>query len=143
MEQELGELAPGLWIGSYKGMKESWADFDAVVTIMEPFAYNHNSSYGTPRLMIPVRDEPCCSLLPYWPAVIEFVRTQKKLGKRVLIHCWAGKSRSASTCIAVLKSVYFPEKSLEELFLYVVALWPRAAPKEHWRKELEVFFKES
>ena len=51
---------------------------------------------------VDVYDIPSENLMPHWPAAIEFIRNAIEKGGSVLVHCYAGVSRSASTVIAYL-----------------------------------------
>jgi protein-tyrosine phosphatase len=49
-----------------------------------------------------VYDAPNENLMPHWPKAIEFIRDGINKGGNVLVHCYAGISRSSSTVIAYL-----------------------------------------
>jgi len=92
--------------------------------------FNSVQQPGIASLYIPVEDG-----YPLIPAVfsmgVSFVRSQKADGKRVLIACGAGISRSTSVAIAILKEE--EGLSLSEAFLAVRAANPRALPDQiHW-----------
>ncbi|CAI2366258.1 unnamed protein product [Moneuplotes crassus] len=51
---------------------------------------------------VDVLDMPSENLLPHFPDAIEFIKNAINKGGTVLVHCYAGVSRSASTVIAYL-----------------------------------------
>lgn len=92
--------------------------------------YTSVEQAGIIGLYVPVEDG-----YPLIPAVfalgVPFVREQKQLGRRVLIACGAGISRSATVAIAVLKEE--ERLSLEAAFHVVRQGNPRALPDQiHW-----------
>lgn len=53
-------------------------------------------------LSIPLLDSAEANLLEILPRALEFIETAREAGGKTLVHCFAGKSRSSSVCIAYL-----------------------------------------
>lgn len=64
--------------------------------------------------VIKAYDNSTQSLLRHFPAAIAFMKDAIKRGGGVLVHCYAGVSRSATVVIAYLMQEY--ELSFEEAF---------------------------
>ena len=57
---------------------------------------------------LPLSDDPATQLSPFFESAFEFIKEGIENGQGVLVHCYAGQSRSASIVIAYLMK----EKSL-------------------------------
>jgi protein-tyrosine phosphatase len=53
-------------------------------------------------MRVPIADCSSIILKDYFPTVFEFINSTLESGGRILVHCFAGKSRSASFVIAYL-----------------------------------------
>ena len=51
---------------------------------------------------MPVNDQPHDEIHPYFDQIADLINENVKEGRRCLVHCIAGVSRSASLCIAYL-----------------------------------------
>lgn len=67
-------------------------------TLENYFAENSKFKY----LKIPIPDSPKIIITNYFPIAFEFIDTAITNGEKVMIHCFAGKSRSASIIIGYL-----------------------------------------
>lgn len=52
--------------------------------------------------LINILDSPSANLKKFWPECISFIKQAIASGGNILVHCFAGVSRSASTVIAYL-----------------------------------------
>ena len=62
-------------------------------------------------------DESTANIYPLLPSAIAFIKEALKRGNGILVHCWAGRSRSASCIIAYLMSE--EGMSYEEAYAFV------------------------
>jgi protein-tyrosine phosphatase len=65
-----------------------------------PNYYEHTTNITYMR--VPIADCSSVILKDYFPTVFEFITSTLESGGRILVHCFAGKSRSASFVIAYL-----------------------------------------
>ena len=72
---------------------------------------------------------------------VEFVRAQKAAGKKVLVACGAGISRSVTYTIATLKEE--EGLSLSEAYVQILDLHPEAMPHPALWESLRVYYGES
>ncbi|MED6289083.1 Dual specificity protein phosphatase 16, partial [Characodon lateralis] len=81
-------------------------------------------------LRVPVNDSFCEKILPWLDRSVEFIEKAKASNARVLVHCLAGISRSATIAIAyIMKRM---DMSLDEAYRsepepYLVLVWVIAA----------------
>ncbi|MBN3270691.1 DUS2 phosphatase, partial [Polyodon spathula] len=66
---------------------------------------------------IPVEDSQAADISAWFPAAIDFIDSAKNSGGRVLVHCQAGISRSATICLAYL--IWSRRVRLEEAFDFI------------------------
>lgn len=64
------------------------------------------SPYATKYLHLPLNDATGEKISPYFEIANKFIDSQLKKGTRVLVHCYAGISRSASIVIGYLINRY-------------------------------------
>jgi len=84
---------------------------------MDPKKFAHKT--------VDVNDTPRAKLLPHFPACCDFIRKARERRQGVLVHCFAGVSRSASTVVAFMMQK-FPSLSVED----AIALLGTAAHKK-------------
>lgn len=91
--------------------------------------------------VIDVMDWPTENLKQYFPEVIEFIEQGMKAGG-VLVHCLAGRSRSAAVVIAFL--IARRNKTFDEAYRFVLkkrpVIWPNLGFQQQlkeWEKELK------
>ncbi|XP_071801254.1 dual specificity protein phosphatase 14-like [Asterias amurensis] len=75
---------------------------------------------------IPVDDVPSAGLYNYFDKVADIIHDVKKKGGRVLVHCWAGRSRSSTLCIVYLMK--YDRMSLRQAHAHVKARRPLIRP---------------
>jgi protein phosphatase slingshot len=86
---------------------------------------------------IEILDTANSDVLAILPQCFEFIDQVADQGGKVLLHCFAGKSRSASVCIAyVMKS---QRLSLLDAFRYVRERRNAALPNTGFMRQLKVF----
>ncbi|XP_055367150.1 dual specificity protein phosphatase 2 [Betta splendens] len=113
------ELLPFLFLGSalHSGRRESLAaaGITAVLNVSStcPNVYEGELQY----LRLTVEDSLGADIRACFPAAIAFINSVQQSGGRVLVHCQAGISRSATICLAYL--MHARRLRLDEAFSFV------------------------
>jgi protein-tyrosine phosphatase len=84
---------------------------------------------------VPMIDKPDFNLLLHIIECVEFIRSCRDVGGRILIHCYQGISRSAAVCIAFL--ICDNLLSLEEGLNLVRSVRPQASPNSGFMTALK------
>ncbi|MDX1992255.1 MAG: dual specificity protein phosphatase [bacterium] len=126
----MNQIRPWLYVGN----RFSTEDPDllgrtGIGAMLQLYASVHQP--GIPSIYVPIEDGyPLPSAI--FTLGVGFVRAQKAQGRRVLVACGAGISRSATVAIAVLKEE--EGLGLKDAFLLVREGNPRALPDQvHWQ----------
>ncbi|KAK0156094.1 Dual specificity protein phosphatase 16 [Merluccius polli] len=111
-------------------------------------AYVLNASNTCPKpdfiseshfLRVPVNDSFCEKILPWLDKSVEFIERAKACNARVLVHCLAGISRSATIAIAyIMKRM---DMSLDEAYRFVKEKRPTISPNFNFLGQLLDFEK--
>ncbi|XXG83478.1 hypothetical protein AAC387_Pa10g1218 [Persea americana] len=86
---------------------------------------------------IEVLDSPDTNLEQHFDECFNFIDEAKRLGGRVLVHCFAGKSRSVTIVVAYLMKKY--HKSLSQALDLVRSKRPQMAPNQGFMLQLRNF----
>lgn len=90
-------------------------------------------------LRVPVNDSFCEKILPWLDRSVEFIEKAKASNSRVLVHCLAGISRSATIAIAyIMKRM---DMSLDEAYRFVKEKRPTISPNFNFLGQLLDFEK--
>uniref|UniRef100_A0AC34GW90 Uncharacterized protein n=1 Tax=Panagrolaimus sp. ES5 TaxID=591445 RepID=A0AC34GW90_9BILA len=85
-------------------------------------------------LHIPINDSYQAKLLPHFDIAYEFLENAKKNGEKVLVHCLAGISRSATLAIAyIMRTKRFTS---DDAYKFVKALRPSISPNFNFMGQL-------
>lgn len=85
-----------------------------------------------------IRDEISCNILEVFESAIEFIDSALDQGK-ILVHCFAGKSRSAAICCAYL--IRKLQMTLEAALSLITAKRPCVRPNPGFLFQLQLFEK--
>ncbi|XP_038078309.1 dual specificity protein phosphatase 18-like [Patiria miniata] len=88
---------------------------------------------------IPIDDVPSAGLYNFFDKVADMIHDVKRKGGRVLVHCFAGRSRSATLCIAYLMK--YSSMTLRQAHAYVKARRPLIRPNPGFWKQMIAFEK--
>lgn len=88
-------------------------------------------------LNIALLDAMDANLLEVLPRAISFINTAREAGGKVLVHCFAGRSRSASVCIAYLMQT--SRVSLLEALHFVRQRRGAVMPNTGFMQQLKTF----
>lgn len=127
------KIIPGLWIGNYKCAKNK--DFfeknkiQAVLNCTEDLPNTFLCTKDVEYMRIPVDDslkeKDFKKMSDYFPSIVEFLYKHVVIEKHnVLVHCWAGRQRSAISVAAFLVK-YFnltPNKAIK----FIISKRPEA-----------------
>ncbi|KAI1714554.1 dual specificity phosphatase, catalytic domain-containing protein [Ditylenchus destructor] len=85
-------------------------------------------------LRIPVDDSCSPNLAQFFPEAISFIEKAREEHSSVLVHCWAGISRSVTVCLAYL--MYALHSTLEDAFDLLLKQNGTIAPNFHFMETL-------
>ncbi|XP_057421881.1 dual specificity protein phosphatase 1-like isoform X2 [Lotus japonicus] len=88
---------------------------------------------------IDVADREDVNLKKYFHKCFDFINEAKSQGGAVLVHCYAGRSRSVTIIVAYLMKTL--GMSLSEALKHVKSKRPQAAPNSGFMRQLEDFEK--
>lgn len=137
----------GIWLGGLKAFrdKQMVGHMDAVVTALGP-DYNEAdliqrvSSYvkasGVEIKRIVIWDHKDENIAQYFEEVASFVQKHKEMNHHILIHCAAGRSRSASLLIYYMIR-YGGFASVGEAIQFVEKIRPTINPNKGFLKQLK------
>jgi len=101
---DLDLVSPGIFVGAYSAAARPAVlrarKIEVVLTVARglsltlPADIEHHA--------IDVADEPDADLLAHLPRALELLRGARRAGRRVLVHCFAGVSRSVAVVLAFL-----------------------------------------
>lgn len=99
------EIIPNLYIGDYRAGDNvyylTFNHFNVVVRCLCSPS-NHLLYNGIDYYHIPIEDNRSENLLKHLPDILQYIHQKLTQGKKILVHCWAGKSRSPAIVIGYL-----------------------------------------
>ncbi|CAG5109886.1 Oidioi.mRNA.OKI2018_I69.chr2.g4359.t1.cds [Oikopleura dioica] len=115
----LSQILPHLFVGSADDISES-----SLLENRIDLVINATTQYEKPKylldenyLQIPVLDTESESLIDFFDQCFDFIDNARLKNKRVMVHCQAGKSRSATIAIAYI--MRYKKLSMDEAHLFV------------------------
>lgn len=120
MEAYANEILSGLWLGNISDAKnlEFINSLDIVINCSKDIPF---LSKTTKNIRIPIDDnleeKEIKNLSKFLPKITSFIHSSLKNNKNILVHCYAGKQRSASVIVAYL--IRYLNISLEKAILLV------------------------
>jgi protein-tyrosine phosphatase len=113
------EIIPNLWIGNIlnSSNKEFISKIDIVINCSKNIAFSSNK---TKNLRVPIDDnlekKEIVALYKYLDPITKFIHKNLLSGKKILVHCYAGKQRSASViCAYLIRYLKISYKEVSEL----------------------------
>ncbi|CAF1527591.1 unnamed protein product [Rotaria magnacalcarata] len=88
---------------------------------------------------VSIPDLPTTSIQPYFDRLADRIDQHLRQGKKTLVHCYVGRSRSASIILAYLMK--YRQMSLREAFYYLRSRRPIIGPNFGFIKQLVAFEK--
>ncbi|EJD42233.1 phosphatases II [Auricularia subglabra TFB-10046 SS5] len=143
----MNEIVPGLFLGSWKAAHDvdalRRAGITHVLTAMAlGFIKLENLASAEPAftlLQLPILDSIHFDLIPLLPQCVQFIQDALDSGGKVLVHCFAGVSRSATVVTAYLVASrgLAPIEALQ----LVRKHRPCVAPNAGFVRQLELFYR--
>jgi Dual specificity phosphatase, catalytic domain len=133
------QVLPGLFIGpigaarNLKALRKRGITHIFNVSPIVPCYFRDNPEGAFTYHLVPIYDDASVDLLPHLEAAVEFIATGRKSGG-VLVHCYAGQSRSASFVIAYLMAK--EHMSLPEAWAAVRKARPCVQPNQGFLRQL-------
>ena len=120
MELRANEILSGLWLGDIKDAKnkEFINSLHIVINCSKeiPFLLQHTQNVRVP-IDDNLQEKEIRKLFKFLPKITSFIHASLKRNKTILVHCHAGKQRSASVIVAYL--IRYLNISLEKAILLV------------------------
>ena len=134
------EIIPDLYLGGRQDAEEIDEGFALVVNCTPDIPQSERK--GVEKVRMPIPDshgkEENSAMAKYLPRVVEvIIETLRGGNGKVLVHCEAGRSRSASVIVAVL--VRYRRYSLEDSKLLVRSKCPDALKRDGFKEALEEY----
>ena len=136
---EMNKITDNIWLGDYESSihvenlkKEG---IKKVLTILEYRPPNYKEEDNIKQKVISVADNPIENIIKYFGECINFIDGEEK----VLVHCMAGASRSASVVIAYL--MWKEKKSFKEALDFVTKKRSCVFPNDGFKDQLKMFEK--
>ena len=93
----INEIIPNLYLGDLMGALDNRDKFDIIINLSQ-----HKYSTNCVIYDIDIEDNSCVNIIEYVEKCIPIIDGGLKENKKILIHCFVGKSRSASIMIGYL-----------------------------------------
>ena len=137
MFNKLDEIIENLWLGNYsssidipnlknKGIKK-------ILSVMDCFEGLNYDTKDFKHKSFDIEDMSRQNIIQYFGECLNFIKGEDK----ILVHCMAGASRSATIVIAYL--MWIKKWKLEQALKYVQEKRPIVGPNEGFLKQLEMF----
>lgn len=133
------QVLPGLFIGpigaarNLKALRKRGITHILNVSPIVPCYFRDNPEGAFTYHVVPIYDDSSVDLLPHLEKAVEFIAAGRKAGG-VLVHCYAGQSRSASFVIAYLLAK--ESMSLSEAWTTVRRARPSVQPNQGFLRQL-------
>lgn len=134
----MNQIRPWLFIGKYSDTTNLWLlEFHQIGAMLQLAELVEHP--GIVSLYLPV-DDGVSLPEPLLKKGIEFVKDQKDQGRKIMVSCGAGISRSATFAIAAIKEI--EQVSLSESYREVKLRHPQTLPHPALWKSLCEYFRE-
>ncbi|KAF5288355.1 hypothetical protein FQA39_LY15445 [Lamprigera yunnana] len=130
-------ILPFLYVGNSKDASDLSCLQDlgtSCVLNVTSSLYGYHEECGITYKQIPASDSGHQNLKQYFEEAFEFIEDARKKGARVLIHCQAGVSRSATIAIAYIMK--YKQLSMIEAYKMVKAVRPIISPNLNFMGQL-------
>ncbi|KAJ2161895.1 tyrosine protein phosphatase yvh1 [Coemansia sp. RSA 552] len=140
LQNTMDEVTDGLFVGSAMAEADR-AGLQArgithVLSLAKHYAPSHPHDFVYKRVSID--DLPGENIIQYFPACNAFIDQALRGGGRVLVHCMAGQSRSATAAAAFM--MWKQRLRAEQALAAIKAKRPQIYPNEGFREQLQLFY---
>lgn len=127
------EIVENVFLGDIKDVENGFHVCQAVVSV-----YNGNVKLDSYKrsIAVSIEDSPSSNLLNQLPRLVDFIKSERS--NRVLVHCFAGSSRSVSVLLAFLLSESCVS-SVEEGLDLIVERGGSPNPNEGFLEQLQLW----
>jgi len=136
------EILPRLYLGSFVAARDvHFLRRHGIKHVLNVAVECHHQLYPQDFTyhMVPLIDNPSCNLLPRIKECVEFIETGRNAGG-VLVHCAAGKSRSAS--IVIIYCMIIDNMTFVQAFDFVKGKRSRVSPNGGFVEQMKAFERE-
>jgi len=136
--KKMSEIISGLYLGDEEDAFDQ--RLSSGLTVVNIAAEAKQTPYANRYFHIPANDVPTEQLDKYFPYAIQIIEDELTRGNKVLVHCLAGISRSATIVIAYLMWKY--RWSFPTAYEYVKTKRPIIDPNFGFISQLYVYGKD-
>ena len=139
INNELDQITDHVWLGNYESSVQidnlKKLGIKKILTIMDytPPSYKEDDKFI--HKIISIADIPVVNIIKYFGECIKFIDGEEK----VLVHCMAGVSRSASIVIAYI--MWKEKKSFQEALEFTSKKRSCVFPNDGFKDQLKMFEK--
>lgn len=132
------EILPGLYVGDMKtAQNKKLLEQTGVTHILAVCEVGKAVYPDFKYLLIPAADNPDFDIKQYFHECLIFIHTARKSGGTVLVHCFAGSSRSVTIAVAYLSVA--TSLTTKEGLTAIRACHPTANPNSGFKSQLAKF----
>ncbi|CAF1212366.1 unnamed protein product [Didymodactylos carnosus] len=129
-----------VWLGNL-GSSENYQMLDMynishVLTVLD-YEPTYTADDQRIRLYIPAQDVSSTDLLTQFDQCYQFIDLATRNEQNVLIHCYAGRSRSGTIALMYMMKKY--KMTMDEALEILIKQRPDISPNEGFQKQLELF----
>lgn len=133
------EVTPGVFLGSIgAAMTKSVLQnigITHILTVADEVAPMHPEDFE--YHLVKILDLEETNLLAALPSALSYIEQTLAAGGKVLVHCFPGRSRSASVCLAWLMKTQ--GRTLEEGLEYLKSSRPQVQPNDGFMSQLQEY----
>ena len=137
---DIDEIIDNIWLGNcssaenVKDLKDK--GIKKILTVMDQTGPEYKEEDGFIHKKYEIRDFEDQNIIQYFGECLKFMKGEEK----ILVHCWAGSSRSATIVIAYL--MWTKKMSFNDALNFVHEKREIVYPKPGFQEQLELFEKE-
>ncbi len=137
---DMDEIIENIYLGNIDSAenieKLKELNIKKVLTLLEGFWPEYKESDNITHKIIKIVDYSSENIIKYFGECLNFIKGEEK----ILVHCWAGSSRSATIVIAYL--MWIKKMSFNDALNFVREKREIVYPKPGFQEQLELFEKE-
>lgn len=135
-----GEIRKGLYLGGVTALNTaSELGITHVLSVINDISdlSTKVQQLSMTHMLIDMADMEEANLLPHFEQAVQFIKSALEQGGKVLVHCQAGISRSASVVLAYLMAV--EKTGLDSALASIRHTYPQASPNEGFLHQLQLW----